>query len=70
MRPSAAVAAFIFLIVAAAQAFRYFNGWSVAINGTEVPLSLSLVGIIIPLVMAIWLLSDRSGSKGSHRSVH
>jgi len=62
MRPSAAVAALIFLIVAVVQAIRYFNNWPVVVNGTDIPLSVSLGGIIITLIMFVWLLADRSGS--------
>ena len=55
---SSVVAAIIFLIVAVGQAVRYFSGWAVTINGTNIPLSISLIGIVIPAFMAIWLLYD------------
>ncbi len=58
MRPASVIAAIIFLIVAVAQAVRYFNGWEVTVNGSIVPLWVSLGGIVIPVLMAIWLLSD------------
>jgi len=58
MRPSSTVAAIIFLVVAVLQAIRYFNGWVITVNGVDVPLWVSLVGIIVPGLMAVWLLYD------------
>jgi hypothetical protein len=58
MKASSVVAAILFIIVAVLQGIRYFNGWPVVINGTDVPLWVSLCGTIVPALMAIWLLCD------------
>jgi hypothetical protein len=56
MRASSIVAAIIFIIVAVLQGIRYFNGWEVTINGMVVPLWASLCGMVVPALMAVWLL--------------
>jgi hypothetical protein len=58
MRPSSTIAAIIFIVVAVLQAIRYFNGWVVTVNGMDVPLWVSLAGIVVPAVMAVWLLYE------------
>jgi hypothetical protein len=69
MRGSSIVAAIIFIIVAVVQAVRYFNGWDMSVNGTAIPLWISLVGIVVPGLMAVWLLAEcRKHTHSTHRA--
>jgi hypothetical protein len=73
MRPAPVIAAIIFIIIAILQAIRYFYNLDVTINGTIIPMWVSLFGIAIPLIMAIWLLFDggeETASKGPDSHSH
>ncbi len=48
------VSALLFTVVAIAHFIRLINGWSVQINGTDIPLTVSWFGVAIPAILAFW----------------
>ena len=63
MRLIPLIAVIIFTFVAIVQATRYFYGWEVTVNGTVIPLWVSLVGTLVPGLMAILLWQDAQKKK-------
>ena len=48
------ISATIFAVVALAHLIRLFNGWSVEIDATTVPMLVSWLGFIGPGTLAVW----------------
>jgi len=48
------ISAILFLIIFVAQLLRIFMGWSLMINGDEVPVWGSWIVAIIAIIMTIW----------------
>ena len=55
MRPFTRVAAVIFAVVAVAHLARLCMRWDITINGLQVPLWVSGIGLIVPALLAIML---------------
>ena len=49
------VAGVIFSLVALLHLLRLVNQWQVMIGGQMIPMSLSVMGLIITVVLAIWM---------------
>ncbi len=56
--PVTIAAIIIFAFVAAMHVIRYFSGWEVTVNGTVIPLWVSILGALVPAVMACLLLCE------------
>jgi hypothetical protein len=65
MRHAPVISAIIFTNVAVLQAIRYFYNLDVTVNGTPIPMWVSQLGIAVPVIMAIWLLTDGAKEKNS-----
>lgn len=55
-KPALYTAGAIFAVVSAAHWFRYLQGTEVVAGGTTIPLSWSLIGGIVGLVLALWMI--------------
>jgi hypothetical protein len=55
MKPFSAIASVIFAIVAILHALRLIYGWEFTINGVIIPMWVSVLGFIIPALLAILL---------------
>ncbi len=51
------VAGIIFSLVALIHLLRLIFGWEIIIDGNIVPMSVSTVGFIISLILAIWMFT-------------
>ncbi len=58
MKPFTTLAALIFLVVAAAHAYRLYMGWSLMAGPYDIPSWVSYAGVAIPLVLAILLFRE------------
>ncbi|HWA30855.1 MAG TPA: hypothetical protein VG867_07145 [Rhizomicrobium sp.] len=58
MKPFTTLAALLFLLVAAAHAYRVYMGWSVVAGPYDLPMWVSYLGIAVPLVLAIMLFRE------------
>jgi hypothetical protein len=58
MKPFTLLAALIFLVVAAAHAYRLYMGWAVVAGPYSIPNWVSYGGIVIPLILAFMLLRE------------
>lgn len=58
MKPFTTIAALLFLVVAAAHAYRAYMGWAIVAGPYNVPLWVSYGGVIIPLILAIMLFRE------------
>ena len=54
----AAVTALIFAIIAIIHIVRLTGGWPVQIGSRSIPMSVSWVGLVISVVLAIWGLNE------------
>jgi len=57
-KPFTVIAAIIFLIVAAAHAYRAYTGVTVVVDGHEVPMMASWIGGVIAALFGIMLLVE------------
>jgi hypothetical protein len=57
-KPVTVIAAIIFLIVALAHAFRLVRHFALHIGSHEIPMWVSWVGLIVPLLLAWGLLRE------------
>jgi len=64
MKPSIGASILIFVIVAAVHAARLYYGWPVIINGKDIPMSASVAGLILGLLIAGWLWQGCCIKKG------
>ena len=55
MKPFSAVAAVVFALVALAQLLRLILGWSVVVNGINIPLWASAVACLIAAGLAVMM---------------
>jgi len=55
MKPFTTLASIIFAVVALLHALRLIYGWEVIINGWMVPMWVSVIGFIVPAILAILL---------------
>lgn len=58
MKPFTTIAALLFLLVAAAHAYRLYMGWSIVAGPYDVPMWVSYGGVIVPLILAFMLLRE------------
>ncbi|MGN6514396.1 MAG: hypothetical protein ACTHLR_00985 [Rhizomicrobium sp.] len=58
MKPFTVIAALLFLVVAAAHAYRLYMGWPITIHGQAFPVWGSYIGIALPALLAIMLFSE------------
>jgi len=58
MKAVSIISALIFAIVAVMHVIRYFNGWVITVNGTDIPLWISIPGAVVPAILAVLLLCD------------
>ena len=58
MKPFTTLAALIFLVVAAAHAYRLYMGWTVMAGPYAVPMWASYLGIAVPLILAVMLFRE------------
>ena len=58
MKPFTTIAALLFVVVAAAHAYRLYEGWPVSVNGQMFPMWGSYVAIAIPGILAIMLFME------------
>jgi hypothetical protein len=58
MKPFTMLAALIFLVVAAAHAYRAYMGWAIVAGPYDVPMWVSYGGIIVPLILALMLFRE------------
>lgn len=58
MKPFTTIAALLFLLVAAAHAYRLSVGWAIAAGPYDIPMWVSYGGVIVPLILAIMLFRE------------
>lgn len=58
MKPFTLLAALIFLVVAAAHAYRLYMGWAITAGPYDVPTWVSYGGVVIPLILAAMLFNE------------
>jgi len=58
MKPFTMLSALIFLVVAAAHAYRVYAGWTIAAGPYDIPMWVSYLGIAVPLILAIMLFRE------------
>jgi hypothetical protein len=58
MKPITTLAALLFLVVAAAHAYRLYMGWAVTAGPYDIPVWVSYGGVVIPLILAILLFRE------------
>ena len=58
MKPFTTIAALLFLLVAAAHAYRLYMGWVVVAGPYNLPVWVSYGGVIVPLILAFMLLRE------------
>jgi hypothetical protein len=58
MKPFATIAALVFLLVAAAHAYRIYMGWAIVAGPYDVPMWISYLGVAGPLVLAVLLFGE------------
>jgi len=63
MKTGTLLAIILFVLVALAHLFRLFTGAEVLVNGYQVPQWISIVGVVVPCMIA-WLLLKESKSSG------
>ena len=59
-RPASLVAGILFLLMALAQLFRFILGVEVVAAGIVIPLWPSAVAAVVLVLLACWLLQERS----------
>jgi hypothetical protein len=55
MKPFTTIAIAVFALIAIMHAFRLVLGWEVIVNGSVVPMWISVAGLVIPAGLA-WML--------------
>lgn len=55
----ATISVVFFVVVALTHLLRLMFGWEVSVAGTEIPMWVSVVGVIIPGVLAFLLVADQ-----------
>ena len=58
MKPFTTLAAIVFLVVAAAHAYRLYMGWAVMAGPYDIPTWVSYGGVALPLILAILLFRE------------
>lgn len=58
MKPFTMLAALIFLVVAAAHAYRAYMGWAIVAGPYDIPMWVSYAGIVVPLILALMLFRE------------
>jgi hypothetical protein len=58
MKPFTTIAALLFLLVAAAHAYRAYMGWAIVAGPYDIPMWASYGGVIVPLILAIMLFRE------------
>jgi hypothetical protein len=58
MKPFTMLAGLIFLVVAAAHAWRLYMGWAVIAGPYNIPVWVSYAGVVIPLILAFMLFRE------------
>lgn len=49
------ISGILFVIIALIHIWRIFMGWSVTVDGQEIPMWASIVGAIVTGLMAVWI---------------
>ncbi len=57
------VGGIIFSLVAILHFFRLMHQWQVVIDGQNIPMSLSVVGLIITAILALWMFIAAIGKR-------
>lgn len=60
MKPFTMLAALLFLLVAAAHAYRVYAGWAIVAGPYDIPMWVSYLGIAVPLILAVMLFREAS----------
>jgi hypothetical protein len=55
MKPFTAIASVFFTIVALLHLLRLLQGWEILVNGMPIPMWISVLGCVIPAVLAFML---------------
>jgi hypothetical protein len=58
MKPFTTISGLIFLVVAVAHAWRLYTGWAVVAGPYTIPMWVSYVAVIVPLVLAAMLFRE------------
>ena len=58
MKPFTLLAALIFLVVAAAHAYRVYAAWAIVVGPYDLPMWVSYAGVVVPLSLAFLLLRE------------
>ena len=51
------IAGILFCLVALAHFIRLVYRWHVIIGGVHIPMSISIAGLVVTLIMALWLFA-------------
>ncbi len=57
------VAGLIFALVAILHLVRYYFSLEIVVGGTNIPLSLSLVGFVVAGLLALWMFFARASKR-------
>jgi hypothetical protein len=58
MKPFTLLAALVFLVVAAAHAYRVYMGWAITAGPYDVPMWVSYGGVAVSLILAAMLFGE------------
>ena len=61
MKPFTLIAVALFTLVAILHAARVVFGWSMVINGLSIPIWASVLGVIVPVGLAIMVWKESRG---------
>lgn len=64
MKPFTTIAVVIFALIALMHVLRLFLGWEVTLNGTAIPMWVSVVGLVIAVVLAVMLWRENRPASG------
>ena len=67
-RPASLVASIFLFIIALAQLCRAIFGVSIVAGGVEIPVWPSFIAFVVLVILAFWLLSERSESRIEKRT--
>lgn len=64
-RPPLIVAGLLFTIIALAHLIRYFVGWALIVETFAIPLSWSLVAVVVSGILAFWMFAAACSNHGT-----
>jgi len=55
MKPFTTIASVFFIVVALLHLLRLYQGWEIIVSGIHIPMSVSVLGCVIPAILAFML---------------